>query len=188
MRQNRSGSSHHFSYPHPSTHHHHHNASSGIQIQTMQTPAQQFIQPNDSTKKHITTIIQSQPGFIPTSSSSSLSQSHQGGLLFTSVAPPPPPLPMSFIPPANSPPQQIPAYMALLEQQPWFHGKITRKLAETLLENRPLGSFLVRQSESGNLDDFSLSLVYVLTFIPITNIYLMMSIFSFLFSKSFSDF
>lgn len=46
-----------------------------------------------------------------------------------------------------------------LERQPWFHGRITRKHAENMLYNKPIGSFLVRQSESGNSNDYSLSLV-----------------------------
>jgi hypothetical protein len=46
-----------------------------------------------------------------------------------------------------------------LTGQPWFHGRITRKHAETVLNNKPLGSFLVRQSESGDSNDYSLSLV-----------------------------
>lgn len=46
-----------------------------------------------------------------------------------------------------------------LERQNWFHGRITRKHAEIILNNRPIGSYLVRQSESGNSNDFSLSLV-----------------------------
>ena len=41
----------------------------------------------------------------------------------------------------------------------WYHGRITRKQAENLLNNKPIGSFLVRQSESGNSNDYSLSLV-----------------------------
>ena len=48
---------------------------------------------------------------------------------------------------------------AKLSEQAWFHGKITRKQAESLLENMPIGSFLVRKSESGHLNDFSLSLL-----------------------------
>ncbi|CAF0752422.1 unnamed protein product [Brachionus calyciflorus] len=46
-----------------------------------------------------------------------------------------------------------------LERHPWFHGRITRKHAEIMLNNKPIGSFLVRQSESGNSNDYSLSLV-----------------------------
>lgn len=46
-----------------------------------------------------------------------------------------------------------------LDRQPWFHGRITRKHAENMLTNKPIGSFLVRQSESGNSNDYSLSLV-----------------------------
>jgi hypothetical protein len=41
----------------------------------------------------------------------------------------------------------------------WYHGNITRKQAESVLNNKSIGSFLVRQSESGNVNDFSLSLV-----------------------------
>lgn len=46
-----------------------------------------------------------------------------------------------------------------LQKYAWFHGSLTRKQAETLLANRPMGSFLVRQSESGNSNDCSLSLM-----------------------------
>lgn len=41
----------------------------------------------------------------------------------------------------------------------WYHGRLTRKEAENLLVNKPTGSFLVRQSETGNSNDYSLSLV-----------------------------
>lgn len=51
------------------------------------------------------------------------------------------------------------AHLRLLERQVWFHGKITRKQAEVKLDNNMIGSFLIRQSESGNANDFSLSLV-----------------------------
>ncbi|CAF0989007.1 unnamed protein product, partial [Didymodactylos carnosus] len=40
----------------------------------------------------------------------------------------------------------------------WYHYSLSRRKAETLLYNRPCGSFLVRQSESGNKDDYSLSI------------------------------
>jgi hypothetical protein len=46
-----------------------------------------------------------------------------------------------------------------LEGFSWFHGRITRKQAEIMLANQPIGSFLVRQSESGNSNDCSLSLM-----------------------------
>jgi hypothetical protein len=51
------------------------------------------------------------------------------------------------------------AHLRLLERQVWFHGKITRKQAEIKLDKKTIGSFLIRQSESGNANDFSLSLV-----------------------------
>lgn len=62
----------------------------------------------------------------------------------------------------NGPPLISPkslSHLHSLERQMWFHGKITRKHAENMLDNRPIGSFLIRQSESGNANDFSLSLV-----------------------------
>ena len=52
-----------------------------------------------------------------------------------------------------------PSHLSSVERQPWFHGRITRKHAETMLANKPIGCFLVRQSESGSSNDFSLSLV-----------------------------
>lgn len=84
-----------------------------------------------------TTLTQTSSTPIPTVSLQQL----------TPPPPPPPPLPSQ------------PAYMVTLEKHPWFHGKITRKKAEDLLHDRKIGSFLVRQSESGNQNDFSLSLV-----------------------------
>ena len=46
-----------------------------------------------------------------------------------------------------------------LEGHSWFPGRIPRNHAETMLATRPIGSFLVRQSESGNSNDCSLSLM-----------------------------
>lgn len=74
--------------------------------------------------------------------------------------------------------QVVPAYMPQLEKQAWYHGKITRKQAETMLNNKPIGSFLVRQSESGNLNDFSLSLVYVFPILKIKTKIIISLIFS----------
>jgi len=90
--------------------------------------------------------------------------------LAASVLQPPPPIPplpnisskvliTSTLQQQPPPLPQIPAYMVTLEKQSWFHGRITRKQAEFLLQDKPIGSFLVRQSESGNTNDFSLSLV-----------------------------
>lgn len=152
MRQNRSGSSHHFSYPAPGAaqhlniNHHH--------FQTMQT--QHFLTSGGGCESG---IIQHQPvtttttttGGLLLSTVSNNNNTSNSNLMTTST--------LALIGKHNQQQQVIPAYMAVLEQQPWFHGKITRKQAESLLENMPIGSFLVRQSESGNLNDFSLSLV-----------------------------
>ncbi|UJR10278.1 hypothetical protein I4U23_014485 [Adineta vaga] len=40
----------------------------------------------------------------------------------------------------------------------WYHYGMSRRQAENILESRPMGSFLVRQSESGNPTDYSLSI------------------------------
>ena len=118
MRQNRAGSSHHFSYPQ--------------QFQTISTGDIQV------SALPVTALVFSQSNSLPS------------GLL-----------------PINVQQQaQLVAQMPspsnrhnVLERQPWFHGRITRKHAENMLNNRPIGSFLVRQSESGNSNDYSLSLV-----------------------------
>ncbi len=98
-------------------------------------------------------------------------QSFRQTLTASVLQPPPPPIPplpnisskvivTSTLQQQQPPPlPQIPAYMVTLEKQSWFHGRITRKQAEFLLQDKPIGSFLVRQSESGNTNDFSLSLV-----------------------------
>jgi hypothetical protein len=40
----------------------------------------------------------------------------------------------------------------------WYHYAMSRRTAESILQTRPPGSFLVRQSESGNQNDYSLSI------------------------------
>ena len=40
----------------------------------------------------------------------------------------------------------------------WYHHTMSRRQAEQTLESRPAGSFLVRQSESGHVNDYSLSI------------------------------
>ncbi|CAF1051549.1 unnamed protein product [Adineta steineri] len=40
----------------------------------------------------------------------------------------------------------------------WYHFSMSRRQAENILESRSPGSFLVRQSESGNQNDYSLSI------------------------------
>ncbi|CAF3437467.1 unnamed protein product [Rotaria socialis] len=40
----------------------------------------------------------------------------------------------------------------------WYHYAMSRRAAESILQTRPPGSFLVRQSESGNQNDYSLSI------------------------------
>ncbi|CAF1055318.1 unnamed protein product [Rotaria sordida] len=40
----------------------------------------------------------------------------------------------------------------------WYHHAMSRREAENILQSRPSGSFLVRQSESGNHNDYSLSI------------------------------
>lgn len=46
--------------------------------------------------------------------------------------------------------------MAATGVEPWFHGRITRYLAEARLESQPVGSFLFRDSETR--DGYSLSM------------------------------
>ncbi|CAF0977502.1 unnamed protein product [Adineta ricciae] len=45
-----------------------------------------------------------------------------------------------------------------IERYFWYHSTMTRRQAESILECRPSGSFLVRQSESGKAADYSLSI------------------------------
>lgn len=137
VRQNRAGSSHHFSYPAPGAAHIHHH------FQTMQ--AQHLIANGGGTTEMA--MLQPMTGSLLISTSSNNPSTSTLGFLAAKQLQ------------QQQQSQQIPSYMPLLEQQPWFHGKITRKQAESLLENMPIGSFLVRSSESGNLNDFSLSLV-----------------------------
>lgn len=40
----------------------------------------------------------------------------------------------------------------------WYHHTMSRRQAEQTLDSRPSGSFLVRQSESGNANDYALSI------------------------------
>lgn len=150
IRQNRSGSSHHFSYPAPGTvqqhlqQQHHHLLNPHHHFQTMQ--AQHLIS-NGGEITMLQPMTSTGSLLLSTTSTSTNGINSNGGTLGGAGAS------------GGNCQQMIPAYMPLLEQQPWFHGKITRKQAESLLENMPIGSFLVRQSESGNLNDFSLSLV-----------------------------
>lgn len=45
-----------------------------------------------------------------------------------------------------------------LHHQQWFHPEMSRREAELILKARPPGSFLVRQSETGSQNDYSLSI------------------------------
>jgi hypothetical protein len=134
LRQNRSGSSHHFAaaaYPTASSQH----------FQTLQQTSNHMMGSDFQSAIPVTALLFSQNSSLPIGNNG---MQH---------------VPVHQHQQQQHEQQQIPAYMYLLEKQPWFHGKITRKHAENVLANKPIGSFLVRQSESGNLNDFSLSLV-----------------------------
>lgn len=119
IRQNRAGSNHHFSFPHPQQFQ---TISAGdIQVQALPVTALVFSQSNSLPSGLMPINVQQQAQLVTQMSS--------------------------------------PNRHNELERQAWFHGRITRKHAEIMLNNRPIGSFLVRQSESGNSNDYSLSLV-----------------------------
>lgn len=137
-RQSRGGSSHHFAYP-AMTNHFQTVSSTNGQIQANDSKNIQLARP-------VTALVFSQTSSLPTNLLPLNIQHQQMGNQQHPTVP-------SLISPASL------SHLHLLERQIWFHGKITRKHAEKLLENRPIGSFLIRQSESGNSNDFSLSLV-----------------------------
>lgn len=137
-RQNRGGSNHHFAYPSMTNH-----------FQTVPNGGQQ-IQTNDPNNKNIqlampVTALVFANNSLPTNLLPINIQHHTLHQQNSSTQP--------LISPASL------SHLQLLEKQVWFHGKVTRKYAESILENKPIGSFLIRQSESGNANDFSLSLV-----------------------------
>jgi hypothetical protein len=132
MRQNRAGSSHHFPLSHFQT------VSSSS---SMMSGGQQQMMPGDiQVAVPLTALIFSSGGgggSLPSNTMLTLSLQQQQQLS-----------------------QQIAScQISQLEGFNWFHGRITRKQAENMLANRPIGSFLVRQSESGNSNDCSLSLM-----------------------------
>lgn len=134
-RQSRTGSNHHFAYP---------SITNQFQTSSMQMPCSMNV--NDFKTMQIqaipVTALFSQnslpANMMPLNVQHQTVNNHQ--------APP-------LVSPASM------NHLLLLERQIWFHGKITRKQAENRLENRSIGSFLIRQSESGNANDFSLSLI-----------------------------
>lgn len=134
-RQGRTGSNHHFAYP---------SVTSQFQTNSMQIPCS--MNANDFKTMQIqaipVTALFSQnslpANMMPLNIQNQTLNNHQ---------------PSQLVSPASM------NHLLLLERQIWFHGKITRKHAENRLENRPIGSFLIRQSESGNANDFSLSLI-----------------------------
>lgn len=137
-RQSRGGSSHHFAYPSiasqfqtvPSNGQHNETTlNKNIQINGMPVTALVFA--NNSLPASLLPLNIQNP---------TLQQHHSTG-------------PTNHISPKSL------SHLHLLERQMWFHGRITRKHAENMLDNRSIGSFLIRQSESGNATDFSLSLV-----------------------------
>ena len=132
MRQNRAGSSHHFPLSQFQTV----SSTSSINSKNQQQQQQQLMSGDIQVAVPLTALFFSQSGSLPSNMLTlSMQQQHQIS-------------------------QQIAScQISQLECHSWFHGRITRKQAEVMLANRPIGSFLVRQSESGNSNDCSLSLM-----------------------------
>lgn len=141
-RQNRAGSSHHFGYP-TMTNHFPVNMQGINNNQQIGSTLDSSTNTNIQLGMPVTALVFNQTSSLPT------------GILPLTIQ-------HSQKHHSQQPPLMSPAtlnHLNLLERQIWFHGKITRKHAENMLENRPVGSYLIRQSESGNANDFSLSLV-----------------------------